>query len=459
MIKKIEAYLEVAFRKNHLIYFLFIFSTLFFIYQHTTGLSWDFTAYVLNARYWFADGFYFEWLRPPLVPLTISALSIFGWLSAEYLYIIFVSLIFMVSSLKLAEKINFNKTAFYALLLTPFVLNVGLSVGTELLSLSLLQFFVLFLLKKKEIFSGASLSLLCLTHYTSIIFAPLLLFQKDFKKILISIIFFILFFSPWLAYNWYAKGSPLTSIADSYALNVKFREEYIFMPFNFFHLISIIGYYFPFLILGIYFRARKKFRATDLIMILVLILVLFSYARIPLKSSRFLFLSILASVYFTMFAIKRLKYFKTITLLFISINFILAYFIFIPLDSTNYKDLIPKLEGCMAESNAWLYFNYHGKPTATYPRKEMVSREIEKGNRVVLYRHIFEPEYIFEEEFLAQFQIIENTTEYIILGDPEKCAPEHAIDETYLEQLKKYGVEVSACEAIFPKSLCELISY
>ena len=46
--------------KNPLISILFLVSNIFFILQHYIHLSWDFSAYILNARYLFYDGSYFQ---------------------------------------------------------------------------------------------------------------------------------------------------------------------------------------------------------------------------------------------------------------------------------------------------------------------------------------------------------------------------------------------------------------
>ena len=46
--------------KNWLFIVLFVVTTLFFIYQKVNVLSWDFGTYVMNGKYWFANGFYFE---------------------------------------------------------------------------------------------------------------------------------------------------------------------------------------------------------------------------------------------------------------------------------------------------------------------------------------------------------------------------------------------------------------
>ncbi|PIU01939.1 hypothetical protein COT68_00550, partial [bacterium (Candidatus Torokbacteria) CG09_land_8_20_14_0_10_42_11] len=56
-------------KKNKVITILFCLATAFFVIQHATGLSWDFIVYVLNAKYLFAKGFYFEWERPIVTPL------------------------------------------------------------------------------------------------------------------------------------------------------------------------------------------------------------------------------------------------------------------------------------------------------------------------------------------------------------------------------------------------------
>ena len=91
------------FLKNKFIIFLYLASTAFFIYQHTTGLSWDFSVHALNAKYIFDSGYYFEWNRPPLPTFLIGIFSAFGWKAAEYLFIIAVSTLLFFSSLFFAD--------------------------------------------------------------------------------------------------------------------------------------------------------------------------------------------------------------------------------------------------------------------------------------------------------------------------------------------------------------------
>ena len=202
-------------KENIIIISLFLFSTSFFIYQHTTGISWDFSSYVLNAKYLFSNGTYFEWFRPPLTPITIGIFSIFGWIIAEYLYIILVSSLFLFSSVKISKKFGVQKELFYIISLSFFTLNNGLNVGTELLTLSLLELVIVYLDNYK---SGIFMVLSILTRYNNIIYLPLLLFKKEPKKIFTSCILIGLILFPWLIFNFYKTGDPFTSITDLYAM-------------------------------------------------------------------------------------------------------------------------------------------------------------------------------------------------------------------------------------------------
>src|SRR3989344_3792254 len=133
--------------KNRYLLLIFILSTSFFIYQHSVNLSWDFSAYVSNAQYWAGDRDYYEPYRPPLMPLSLIILSIFSWKFAEYIFIILVSLLFLYSSSRVAEALNVDKALFYLFSLSPFALFHGMISGTEILSLSLLELFVVSLIK------------------------------------------------------------------------------------------------------------------------------------------------------------------------------------------------------------------------------------------------------------------------------------------------------------------------
>ena len=78
-------------KENKILIIFYILVTIFFIYQHYKILNWDFTTYILNAKYLFSNGNYFEWIRNPLTAALIGIFSIFTWKLAPYFYIIFVS--------------------------------------------------------------------------------------------------------------------------------------------------------------------------------------------------------------------------------------------------------------------------------------------------------------------------------------------------------------------------------
>ena len=208
-------------KENKILIIFYILVTIFFIYQHYKILNWDFTTYILNAKYLFSNGNYFEWIRNPLTAALIGIFSIFTWKLAPYFYIIFVSFLHFYSSLKIAERFDLNKTIYYLLSLSPFLLLEGLKNSTELLTLSLVQ---LFLANFNNLYAGIFFGLAFLSRYTSIGLIPLILFLKKPKKIVIFALIFLLIISPWLIFNYIKTGNALTSIADSYALNVLFRD-------------------------------------------------------------------------------------------------------------------------------------------------------------------------------------------------------------------------------------------
>jgi hypothetical protein len=280
-------------RENIGIFLLFIISTCWFVYQHSVFISWDFSAYVLNAKYLFDEGYYFELLRAPLAPFLIGMIAFLtGWKVAEYVYILIVSLLFLFSSCKLAESLKFNKFYFYAISLNFFILLHGLLNGTELLSLSFFQLFLANLIKNKD--SGYWLSFASLTRYSFLAFSPLLIFHKNWKKILFNFLVFLIPWLPWLVFNYLKYGNIFASIADNYALNVMYRRE-IAQPFNLFHFLLATNFSLPFILIGLLITvyrltnsARKSLiiflkRKTEISMFFVLLVGIFIYSTIPLK--------------------------------------------------------------------------------------------------------------------------------------------------------------------------------
>lgn len=443
--------------QNKLLVFLFIFSTAFFLYQHSTGLSWDFSVYSLNARYMFGDGFYFEWYRAPLAPFLMGVFSPFGFLLAEYIFIVFVSALFLYSCLRLSESLRIDPRLFYALMLNPFLLVNGLSVGTELLSISLLQLVVSSVLARRGFDAGITAGLQSLVRYTNLIYLPLVLFTKNIRKILFALLAVALLFTPWLLYNMLATGSPLTSIANSYALNVLYRG-YMVMPFNIQDILMATNYLFPLFIAGLWLR-RRRFELKDWVMISVFILALISYSTVPVKEPRYAFSMILPCAYFAAFALKKgwSRYVSVINISAVLILVLVSLSFSIPiyaLQDTGPYGIEP--DDCMLISNAWVYFNYMGHPAEPAPWQWEVGGKIENGYRLILYKGIADPVYVQNATFMHQFPVIEENDEYILLGDREKCMPRHAVNKTYLQRRNEsiytkhgYSIETDPCRVLF----------
>ncbi len=478
---------EQLFSKDYLFYLLLAFSTSFFVYQHSTGISWDFSAYVLNAKYIFSSGIYFEWARPPLAPLMIGAFSIFGWAAAEYAYIIFVSLLFAYSSVLFAKHAGIDKTLYYMLALTPFALNFGLSIGTELLQLALLQLSLAWLHSSRF---GVFVSLLSLSHYSKIVYTFLAFFKKDAKKIIATLAIVLAFFAPWLLANYLLTGDALTSIADQYALSVKFRD-YMKIPASIDDVTAVGGYYLLLLPLGMYAARRKLLEEAlhlkkaigivykpiaypsmdvkqtsitlgakpleekNLVILAVLLISLLTYVLIPHKEARYLFTMTLPLAYFSCLAVGKLRMWREIALLIVAMNATLALANFTPLESAGRFTSV-QADNCMLSSNAWVYLDYFGKNAEPYPGKQFVLDEIESGNRIILFKGLPEPDYLSDRKFMDSLPKITENENYVILGNASRCAPLQKVDVTYLEQLKKRGVNISTCEVLLPSGFCSV---
>lgn len=417
-----------------LLYILFLATLIFFIWQRSAGLSWDFMSYTLNAKYFFSNSWYIEWYRAPLAPVLIGIFSFLTWKAAEYVFVILITSLHFFTCIKFAEKYNMNKLFFYSLCLSPAVFLGGLSVGTELLSISLLMLCFVYLDN-----IGLFLALAVLTRYTSIIFLPLALFLKKWKKILKNAVIFIIPIALWLLYNYFTTGNPLTSITNSYALNVKFRSYYI-MPFSFYHLFIIGNYLWVFFIIGFY-KKVKNLKKIDYMVLAFMALVIFSYARVPHKEPRYLFNLLFPLAYFGYYSIKNFKFKKII----IIITFLLAIISMFGVanyyqaeNPSIYISAIEKIDNCSLASNNWVHLNYLGRKTIPFPPEEMVKKYIDEGYRIILFYNNIEPSYTHNQEFLSTLPIIHEEDRFIILGDKNKCKDINSIkyDSTYLERFR-----------------------
>lgn len=469
------------------VFLLLMAATAFFIYQHKLELGWDFMAYVLNAKYLFADGTYFQILRPPLTPFLLGVFSIFGWGLNEYVYIIFTSILFFISIIKLAEALGFNRFYFYAISLSSYLLIYGLSEGSELLSISFFALFLAYLFKNQNF--GHYLGLAALTRYSFLGFGFLIFFYRGYKKILKNFGLLILVLLPWFFYNFIHYGNFFFGIADAYANNIYFRKQYIFQPLVLDHFWQVIYYLAPLLILGLIVVIIKLFKEYKkngcqhilknqrvlIIISLVALFALWNYIDIPIKRVRFLFPLVIPITYFSYVGLDALKNvvakFRLKQLLPILIILILIFFNFrYAYDNINksgrhmgvYHKAIQaveslRLQDCSIMSNAYVHLNYLGLPVQNYPRRELVEKRILEGEKLVLFKNIKEPMYVTDEDFLNSLPTLHQEDSFVIVGEETKCNTPTNNDKPFIYKVDAAVFETR--EVHTPTDPCVFLSF
>ena len=482
---KLSKILDIIYKERKIL-LLFILSTAYFIFQHHVALSWDFSSYVENAKYWYSGGMYFEPLRPPLMPFVLGILSFVGYRTAEFIYIFIVSALFLYSSIRLADALKFKRTTFYALSLNPFILVMGLINGTELLSVALLEISIAMLIEKSHM-SGLFLGLSALARYTGLALFPLLLLAGSAKKIAKSIILFSIPVSIWFCYNYIRSGNLFTSLADQYANNILYRD-YLMRPMEPLHFLAVTNLLLPFFLIGlvlvIYYildhimkkMIRKKIKKeesivksisdlikdkkAEIIMLAILLFSVFSYSNIPIKDPRYLFTIVIPVIYFSYIGLERLCRISKKHVVHISIIiFILSFTLLLFAEATRMeeKPMIKELyydspdkylsaigtlhsleiENCSLMSNAWVLMNYLGQPSEPSTRLLFVEEDLEKGKIMLLFFGIGEPDYVNDKDFIDSQPVIYKDSNYVILGKKDICLPQDIIDTSYLEELEK----------------------
>ena len=452
-------------KENKFLVGLFLISTAYFIYQHALSVSWDFASYVLNARYWFFDGYYFELLRPPLMSLLIGVFSFVGERLAEYVYIVFVSFLFFYSSIRLAKVLKFNAVVFYAISLNAYLLSYGLINGTELLFIAFLELGVAFLLEG-SVLSGLFLGLSALSRYTGLVLFPLLFFHWDVKKILKSLGLFFGVVFIWFAYNFYAYGNFFTSVADQYANNVLYRE-YLYQLPQLTHFVTVLGLLIPFFLVGLFVCFRRvelksfftRFKV-EVLMFILFVYFVWSYVGVPVKNERYLFGLVLPAFYFSYIGLEYLvgrfkkDWFVGVGLVLFLINLLFALFSGVPYDSSVYDSASDSLDefglsGCAVMSNGWVLFNYAGVASQPSPRLELVNESLDNGYVLAYFKDIGE-----SLEDLDSFDVVYEDDEYVIIGDG--CVEDEVFDDSYLEQLNSdlfrlydYHININPCFVLF----------
>jgi hypothetical protein len=464
---------------------LFCIVTALFVLLHHARESWDFPAYVLNGEYWFKGGQYFEPLRPPLMPFALGILRTF--LSrpvTEHFFLVLASLLFAYSSIALARALKFDSFWFYALSANAFVLTFGLFNGTELLTLAFLELALAGVIAGKQ--SGVWVGLSALSRYTSLVYLPIVLFQRKLTRIFLDVLLIGLTFLPWLAYNHLKFGHMLLSIADHYAINIYFRE-YLVTPFVLKHVLEVSNLLTPFAVIGLAAsliaagRSKKAWHEHRPLLALLYIAgaTMFLYATTPVKTSRYLFPLFIPIVVWAYSGIRlcarrrrQLASFAMAGLFVINMGITFHDAGRGENNPALYRDAIADVRAlgygnCSIASNGWVMLTYHGLLAQDPPRRELLNATASSGELVLLFPHIGEPDYARDDAFIAQFPVVKRTNRYILLGNG--CNPVRPNDGSYvrkladsIESIHGYRTEERPCHLLLKNGLlqkfCEVIS-
>jgi hypothetical protein len=374
------------------------------------------------------------------MPFAIYTLG--GGVLAEYAFIIVVSVLFLYSSLKIAKTLKIRQDLFYIFSLTPFTLFFGLINGTELLNLALIELFIAFLMEKRS-FAGFFLGLAFLARYSSAILLPLVLIVKKPKGIAKNIVFFAAPIIPWLVFNFYQTGNMFTSIADTYALDVKYRFYISQFP-DFTGIVKFASFFAPLIAIGLVIGLRNR-KKINLLFLLLLVVAVYQYATTPIKETRYLFPIVLPLAYFAVIGSTKIKSKVVVpTLLIFCIAHLVVLSAAAEYQTANvFRDSIAELRAngisnCTIQTNAWPLLNYLGQPSDVYPRKEMLANSVTNSTLLFFYR-LGEP-YWANGSFLSQFKTVYNNSDFIILGGT--CTPPEKVSLIYMESLKQKELSV-----------------
>ncbi|MFB6246703.1 MAG: hypothetical protein ABEI74_03885 [Candidatus Pacearchaeota archaeon] len=431
---------------------LFFISLVFFIIQHNLDLVWDFASYFMNAEHLFGGGEIYEVYRAPMISFIIG---IFLWLGnfAEYVYIVIAAVLFFVGNFKLSGVLHdkyfykfdlekwFTRFLFYFLSLNVFVLYSGLRGGTELLGLAFFELFLAFLISGK--ISGYFLGLAVLSRYNFLYFLPLLFFNKSLKTIIYNLGTFVLVILPWYVYSLLEWGNGLTSIVDSYNLNI-FSRRGIEEAVNISSFLDVFNWLLPLFLIGffvIFYYSCKEKDKTSLkygsLFLLIGLIVVFDFFNTPFKITRYLFNLTLPIVFFSITGLlfifskipknlnkekaKRVLAYVSIAILIVSSVGLTLYF----LENINdplYKSVAEEiknsnLNGCSFFSSRWVPINYYNP--STKPLKSSLEKAIQRGHPVILFKERDGSYEGYKAEELEKYRVVVKNPSYVILSSQE----------------------------------------
>lgn len=478
--------------KNKVLIIIFLLTVIFFIAQRLIVYSWDYTVYLLNAKHLFNNGFYFEILRPPLVPFILGIFgTIFGYtFFLDILYILIVSALFLVGVYLLTKELKINTIIVYSMMFTPFVVSYALFTGTELLFLALLLIAIYFIIKN-SFWAGLFLGLSALTRYTGIVFVAFIFFIKGWKNKILAFCLYLLSFLPWFIFNKIRFGNFFASIADQYYQNIIYRLD-IIQPAKIVHFLTqfstvlsilfcVVVVYFLFNLLRkkanfrFFKQITKPQKKALLIIFIIGLYTVYSYLTTPIKDARYLFLLVLpiVALYYLFFANfysslklkqrNRLK--KAIVFIFLIIFLINLYFPYAQLEKSRYatkefynetKEILESydLSDCLIVSNYWVFLN--GVGLKSIPLESNGSNYFWIDESVIVIYKFDYDKNVLNNSFRQTDILYEDDSQIIIGQNCKKDFSSNIGHKSFLQQIdelaqKNYGYSINTnpCMVIF----------
>jgi hypothetical protein len=417
-------YSEIRQKYPDLVLLTFLISTGLIFFQHSQGWSWDFNVYSLIGSYIFHDGIYMEWLRPPLASTLMGLLQYLTPRKiAEYIFIAINSSAFLLASRELAESFEVDFKSFYVFLLTPAAIFFATMAGTEMLTMA---FVMMFLAEFERPRSGIWLGLSFLTRYNFAVIIPLVLLQRKPEKIVKTGLISGLTLMPWLAYNFFMTGNPLTSFGNFLMLNVFLR--YAATPLDPQNLFIITLPAAAVLMAYLKPEIREKVDLTrqDSLMLGFAALTGLSYFTADYRSLRYLYPMILPVAFYAARARRHIDS-ERILYAFVAVNLIGGAIWVSQADLTpsgKYMEAADAVEECMAESESWVMTNYAGAPTKPVSSTEITFQRLEEGYRSISFKS--------DEYRNISAPVIYETERFTIYGYQGLCKKPVKADETYL---------------------------
>lgn len=399
------------------------------LFQHTQGWNWDFLVYLMNGEYMFHSGEFMEWLRPPFASFLMGLLQyVFSRTVTGYAYILIVSGIFLYAAKKFSEQREIDNLVFTVLLTTPVFISYATREGTEMLALS---FLMLFLAKMDRPESGGWLGLSVLTRWTQGIMLPLILLQRDVRKILKTVTLFASVFIPWILYSYIVAGDPFVSPVSFIGVNLLLGS--LTTPPQPVHLLIMTLPSLLALIVIVKKSVREELKAsirentTSWAMLYVAATTVFIYFASDITHLRYLFQLTLPVAYFGAKAWQRIDREKLIYFL-IGINLIFGLQASL---EDGYESSAPYQAAaedinCMAESDSWVPLNYAGLNAESPVDNDTTVKRLEKGWRVL----DFTGSVINSKEEREAAQMLRDEGAYMVYGKPGKCAEPIKVDNT-----------------------------